>query len=250
MEVFEQLLEDYALDADIQPPVFHEKIRKGLIYWEDLELQNLELEVDSDNGKRINKTVVMQNILTELSQLIMEDSLTGLYNRRYFNRALKNEVERSSREHRPLGLAIIDIDHFKKVNDTWGHDGGDEVLKVVANLMGKNVRQSDTLIRIGGEEFAVIMPNIRHRVAKDVMERLRLDIENSVIPVSDKELRITVSIGVTVREANQFLSADNLYKQADLSLYEAKESGRNKVVLKAMPTNLGLSSSEREALAS
>ncbi len=250
MEIFEQLLEDYAVDAEILPPALYEKIVTGLVYWEDLDLKKLELELETANNGRINKTAVMQDILTDLSQLVLEDSLTGLYNRRYFNRALKSEIERSSREHHHFGLAIIDIDHFKQVNDTWGHDSGDEVLKAAAIIMNRNIRQSDTLVRIGGEEFAAIMPNIRHRVAKDVMDRLRLDIEKAIIEVNSNQLHVTVSIGVAVREPNQFLSSDELFKQADQALYQAKNKGRNKVMLHSEPVSTGLSSSEREALAS
>ena len=250
MEIFEQLLEDYAVDAEILPPALYEKIVTGLVYWEDLDLKKLELELETTNNGRINKTAVMQEILTDLSQLVLEDSLTGLYNRRYFNRALKSEIERSSREQHHFGLAIIDIDHFKKVNDNWGHDSGDQVLKAAAIIMDRNIRQSDTLVRIGGEEFAAIMPNIRHRVAKDVMDRLRLDIEKAIIEVNTHELRVTVSIGVAVREPKQFLTSDELFKQADQALYQAKNKGRNKVILHSEPASTGLSSSEREALAS
>jgi diguanylate cyclase (GGDEF)-like protein len=248
MEIFEQLLEDYALDSEILPPVLHDKIIAGLIYWSDLDFQNLELDVEHSSNDRINKTASMQNILTNLSKLVLEDSLTGLFNRRYFDRALEGEMERNARDHRPLALAIIDIDHFKRVNDTWGHDGGDEVLKAVARIMNKNIRQTDILLRIGGEEFAVIMPNVRYQIAENVMERLRLDIENSTITVNSKKLRVSVSVGIAVREANKLVSAEKLYKQADRALYQAKETGRNKVVLSGAPTSSGLTTSEREAL--
>lgn len=250
MEMFEQLLEDYVVDTDITPQALQDKISAGLVYWADLDLQNLEIDAQLTNSDRINKTGAMQNLLTDLSQLILEDSLTGLFNRRYFNRALGGEMERNARDNRPLGLAIIDIDHFKRVNDTWGHDGGDEVLKAVAMIMNKNIRQSDTLVRIGGEEFAVIMPNVRYQPARDAMDRLRADIENSIIPVNSDELRTSVSIGIAVREPNQIVSADELYKQADLALYQAKETGRNKVVLHGAPSSTGLSASEREGLLS
>ncbi|MCZ6525760.1 MAG: GGDEF domain-containing protein [Gammaproteobacteria bacterium] len=248
MEIFEQLLEDYAVDTNITPQALQDKIGAGLVYWADLNLQSLEIDVEPTNNGRINKTAAMQNLLTVLSQLILEDSLTGLFNRRYFKRALKSEMERNVREHRPVGLAVIDIDHFKRINDTWGHDGGDKVLKAVTMIMNRNVRQSDTLIRIGGEEFAVVMPNIRHQAAGDAMERLRADIANSIIPVNSDELRTSVSIGIAVREPNQIIHADELYKQADQALYQAKETGRNKVVLYGPPASTGLSASEREAL--
>ncbi len=248
MEIFEQLLEDYAVDTNITPQALQDKIGAGLVYWADLNLQSLEIDVEPTNKGRINKTAAMQNLLTVLSQLILEDSLTGLFNRRYFKRALKSEMERNVREHRPLGLAVIDIDHFKRINDTWGHDGGDEVLKAVTMIMNRIVRQSDTLIRIGGEEFAVVMPNIRYKEAGDAMERLRADIANSIIPVNSDELRTSVSIGIAVHEPNQIIHADELYKQADQALYQAKETGRNKVVLYGPPASTGLSASEREAL--
>ncbi len=248
MEIFEQLLEDYAVDSDILPSVLHDKIFAGLVYWADLDLQNLELDVEQASTSRINKTATMQSLLTDLSTLVLEDSLTGLFNRRYFDRALQGEIERSARDHRSLALAIIDIDYFKRVNDTWGHDGGDEVLKTVANIMNKNIRQTDTLLRIGGEEFAVIMPNVRYQVAENVMERLRLDIQDSIIPIKNKELHVSVSIGIAVREPDKLVSADELYKLADKALYQAKETGRNRVALFGVPASVGLSISEREAL--
>ena len=248
MEVFEQLLEDYAEDAGIKPSTFYEKIVAGLVYWSDLDLKELELDIDFESNGRINKTANMQKILTELSQLSIEDALTGLYNRRYFNRALLSEIERNYRDHRSLALAVIDIDYFKSVNDSWGHDGGDIVLKEIAQIMKNNVRQSDSLMRIGGEEFAVIMPNIRHHLAKEVMERLRIDIENSIISFKDNALRVTVSIGTTVTDPNHIISVDELYKQSDKALYEAKNSGRNKVVIHGAPVSAELSPSEREAL--
>lgn len=248
MEVFERLLEDYAKNADITPSAFYDRIIAGLVYWDDLDLKKLELDIELQQNDRINKTSDMEKILSELSQLTIEDSLTGLYNRRYFNRAIKSEIERNYRDHRSLALAIIDIDHFKSVNDTWGHDGGDTVLRQVANIMKNNIRFSDTLTRIGGEEFAVIMPNVRYHLAKEVMERLRIDIENSVVCIDDHEFQITVSIGTTVCEPNQIITAEEFYNRSDQALYEAKNSGRNRVVIHGTPPNAQLSPSEREAL--
>lgn len=248
MEVFEQLLEDYAQRAGIMPSAFYEKIMAGLVYWEDLDLKKLELDIEIEKNNRINKTEGMQYILSQLCQLTIEDSLTGLYNRRYFNQAMKNEIERNYRDNRSLALAIIDIDHFKNVNDTWGHDVGDKVLKDVANIMKNNVRQSDTISRIGGEEFAVIMPNIRHHLAKEVMERLRADIENAIIPVDNTELQVTISIGTAVSEPKQIITVDEFYNLSDQALYQAKNSGRNKVVIHGASVSPQLSTTEREAL--
>ncbi len=248
MEVFQQLFEDYADNAGIEPSAFYEKIMTGLVYWDDLDLKKLQLDIELQQNSRINKTTDMKKILANLCPLTIEDSLTGLYNRRYFNQVIQNEIERNYRDHRSLALAIIDIDHFKSINDNWGHDGGDKVLKDISRIMKSNIRQSDTLARIGGEEFAVIMPNIRQHLAKEVMERLRLDIENSAMYVDDNKLCITVSIGTAVTEPNQMMTADELYNKSDQALYQAKNSGRNKVVIHGTPLNAQLSPSEREAL--
>ncbi len=248
MKIFERLLEDYTVDTDIEQQAFWDKIAKGLVYWADLDLQDMGLDVEATGNDRINKTAILQNIVNDLNKLIVEDPLTGLFNRRYFNRVMGTEIERNIREHRPLSLAILDIDHFKNINDTWGHDSGDEVLRTLAKTMHKNVRQSDALIRIGGEEFAIVMPNVRHNRAKEIMERLRIDIENLIIPFNGHEINITASIGITVREPNQVITIDELYRQADQALYQAKETGRNKVVINEVPANTGLSVSEREEL--
>jgi len=250
VKILEQLHEDYILDADILQQDLHDKIIEGLVYWNDLDFHGLELDMDVTDSRRINKTGVMQNILSDLNKLVLEDALTGLYNRRYFNRALESEMMRNNRENRHLSLAILDVDFFKHINDTYGHDGGDEVLKALAIIMHKNVRQSDALMRIGGEEFAVIMPNVRHNVAVDVMERLRKDIENLVIPFNNEKIRTSVSVGITVLEPNKHASVDELYKQADKALYRAKKMGRNKVVLHGKPMITAVSVEERQELMS
>ena len=248
MELLEHMLEDYNEETEISTRNFEEKIYAGLVYWADLDFQNLEASPELLHDSRINKTGIMQYLLSDLSQLVLKDALTGLFNRRYFQRALEVEIDRNGRDQRPLSLAVLDIDHFKSVNDTWGHDVGDNVLKMVTKIMSKNVRQSDILVRIGGEEFAVIMPNIRHNGARTVMERLRSEIEDLVIPVDGEELRTSVSIGITILDPIHTISSHELYKQADRALYKAKETGRNKVVLHEAPPSTGLSASEREAL--
>lgn len=248
MKILERLLEDYTVDTDIDQQALQDKIAEGLVYWADLDFQDLELDVEATDNGRINKTAILQNIVNDLNKLIVEDSLTGLFNRRYFKRVMEAEIERNTREHCPLSLAILDVDHFKNINDTWGHDSGDEVLRALAMIMHRNVRQSDALIRIGGEEFAIVMPNVRHNRAEEIMERLRIDIENMIIPFNSHEMSITASIGITVREPNQHITIDELYRQADQALYQAKDTGRNKVVINGAPANTGLSASEREGL--
>ena len=158
------------------------------------------------------------------------------------------ELERATREQRPVTLAIIDIDHFKHVNDHWGHDAGDEVLRRITHSMLAAIRISDVLARVGGEEFALIMPGIRQVEARRAMQRLRIGIEQMTIPVEDEQLRVTVSIGMAVRDRAQLFSAEVLYKQADEALYRAKQAGRNRVELYEIPATEGLTPEERDAL--
>ena len=239
---------DYAPDGDIDAASFEAKLLAGLIYWDDLDFTGCMCgEIPGQQGQ-INQTIRMQRILDYLSQLSVQDPLTGLFNRRFFERTFDAELERASREQRPVTLAIIDIDHFKHVNDHWGHDAGDEVLRRITRSMLAVIRISDVLARVGGEEFALIMPGIRQVEARRAMQRLRIGIEQMTIPVEDEQLRVTVSIGMAVRDRAQLFSAEVLYKQADEALYRAKQAGRNRVELYEIPATEGLTPEERDAL--
>lgn len=155
------------------------------------------------------------------------DTLTGVFNRNKFDEIAENEIIRSSRYKNSLSLAIIDIDHFKKFNDTFGHLIGDEVLTMLAQNLKNSVRDTDTFARWGGEEFVILFPEISKEQAKIASDKLRVGIENLYHPVAG---RITASFGVT-----EYLSDDSLksmLKRCDDALYKAKESGRNIVCIK------------------
>jgi len=182
--------------------------------------------------KRYNdrlRTSVKQTI-----ELAVTDALTGLNNRRYLDNHLNVLFNRSMARGKPLSVLITDIDRFKQVNDTHGHDAGDEVLKEFANRIRSTVRGADLACRYGGEEFVIVMPDTSPEVAAAVAERLRASVESSgfTLRSTGEELKITASFGIASR-LSSVLTPDQLMKQADLALYEAKNTGRNRVVAAA-----------------
>ncbi|MBW9053230.1 PleD family two-component system response regulator [Rhizobium mesosinicum] len=167
-------------------------------------------------------------------ELAVTDPLTGLNNRRYLDNHLNVLFNRSMARGRPLSVLITDIDRFKQVNDTYGHDGGDQVLKEFANRVRSTVRGADLACRYGGEEFVVVMPDTSPEIAAAVAERLRAAIESTpfLLKSSGETLNITASFGISSRIAS-VITPDQLMKQADLALYKAKNTGRNRVVASA-----------------
>jgi diguanylate cyclase (GGDEF)-like protein len=166
------------------------------------------------------------------------DAMTGALNHTETNLRCENEAERSLRTHKPFAILEIDIDHFKNVNDRHGHQVGDEVLASLVACVSRNLRTIDLFGRIGGEEFIAILPETNASGATDTAERVRKALELHVYETSCGELQgITVSIGVTVFEpspetrVNKIEVRKQLFKQADDAMYEAKNSGRNRVVL-------------------
>ena len=161
------------------------------------------------------------------------DALTNLFNRRYFMQRLGEELERVKRHPGYLSVLILDLDHFKKINDTFGHDAGDAVLEAVATVANQVKRVTDVACRLGGEEFALLLPETDKQGAIKMAQRLREGIER--YPYSDLlslPLQVTASIGVsTISDTTP--ESDNILKIADRALYDAKENGRNMVCFKA-----------------
>jgi len=169
----------------------------------------------------------------ELARLAREDELTKVFNRRYFREFATREVIRGGRFREPQALLMIDIDHFKRINDTYGHDIGDVVLCAMARECGRSLRSVDVFGRLGGEEFAALLLSTDLEIARMLAERLRKRIEDLVVEAAGHSIRFTVSIGlVAFTETN--LSLDALLKKADEALYEAKDTGRNKVVVRSV----------------
>lgn len=178
-----------------------------------------------------NAQIALTAKQAELEYLATHDSLTGLLNRREFMRQLEQERVRVLRHPAPTSLIMVDLDFFKKVNDTYGHPAGDTVLVAVASALAHSVRKSDVLARLGGEEFIVLLPNTDLAGASGVGQKLVVQIRALQIPFANLQLRITASLGVSSLARGAEQSPDALYTAADKALYLAKHSGRDRVEL-------------------
>ena len=176
--------------------------------------------------------VWLQGVIDALADLSNRDPLTGLSNRRNFEMQLTREIDRVARSGEPALLLMLDIDHFKKVNDTHGHAAGDVVIKAVADAVAQAVRPMDTVARVGGEEFAVVLPNCSTSFGPTVAERIRRNVAATVVEASPVlSLQITVSLGGAF--APQWVRSSPLLwmERADRQLYRAKAEGRNRACL-------------------
>ena len=170
--------------------------------------------------------------LDESIELAITDPLTSLHNRRYMETHLDALLARSHASGHPLSLLVADIDHFKSINDTRGHDAGDAVLREIAQRLRRDTREADLACRLGGEEFVVIMPDTQPETATAIGERLRESVAGVPFRMPDgPSIRVTLSVGISTRQADDTMGS--LLKRADLALYDAKHRGRNRVVLAA-----------------
>jgi len=218
--------QQFALDKEIQA----NNAKEDLLavqqrYQDDLEYKvqerTLELEITLRELSEVNE---------ELERLTGVDPLTGINNRRHFDKRLKSEGRRSRREQTPLSLIIIDVDHFKTVNDKFGHAGGDACLMHVSSLFKQLLhRPTDDLCRIGGEEFAIILPNTNSEGACHVAELLRQSTEQKPVDFEGQQIALTISAGVATAVIESEEHALALFRDADEKLYAAKDAGRNRV---------------------
>jgi len=176
----------------------------------------------------------LRSSVAQTVEMAITDPLTGLHNRRYLDNHLQTLFDRAVARRRPLSVMILDVDRFKSVNDTFGHDGGDAILREIASRLRRNLRGIDLVCRYGGEEFVIVMPETELGTAERVAERVRLEIARSPFPVGDagQAIAVTVSIGVAGLLQPQD-TVEAMMKRADLALYEAKTAGRNRVVAPA-----------------
>ncbi len=179
------------------------------------------------------KIKTLQDSLKKSNQALMElsntDPLTHLSNRRFLMKTLEKELQRCERSQKPMALIMVDVDHFKPVNDTYGHQQGDVVLQTLADQMKAHLRDYDLAARFGGEEFALVLPETALAEAVQVAERLRVAISELRIPAGHNEIRLTISLGVATYPHPKVRTVDNLILEADRALYNAKEKGRNRV---------------------
>lgn len=176
----------------------------------------------------INETLREKNV--ELHEISITDSLTGLYNRKHLMETLDKEVSRSQRHSRSFSLLVIDIDHFKKYNDTYGHLAGDEVLSKLASVFKESIRSSDYAARYGGEEFIIMLPEIGPGQGVEAAERIRHKVAEEIFSGDGESIKVTISVGVACYPKNGE-DAESVIRNADAALYEAKELGRNRVIL-------------------
>lgn len=179
---------------------------------------------------RVRNQIMLKVKTDMLEELISTDSLTEVANRRRFDIVLSDEWRRSVRSQEPLSLLMIDLDHFKQINDNYGHPAGDQCLKEIARTLNQSMRRSaDTLARFGGEEFAAIVPNCDFDSAMKLAEKMRRDVEHLLIalPNTQEEIGITASIGVACCKPLRSASQSKLLDAADEQLYRAKTDGRN-----------------------
>jgi diguanylate cyclase (GGDEF)-like protein len=189
-----------------------------------------------DEGNSARYVYITVHDVTEISvyeksliEMNTRDSLTGVYNRKFLESQLRNELKRFKRGLRPFGLIMLDIDFFKKINDTYGHLCGDYVLKSLASSISSTIRSTDILARYGGEEFFCLLTETDIHSATHLAEMLRKVVENKMFTFQDTPIRITISLGVTA-VSQEVQSSEVLLRKADDALYEAKRTGRNKVI--------------------
>ncbi|RTL53090.1 MAG: diguanylate cyclase [Rhodocyclaceae bacterium] len=193
------------------------------------ERKNAELALHQSNMNLQMRLVEIQELQQQLQEQAVRDSLTGLYNRRYLAETLDRELARARRQGHPLSLLLIDLDHFKELNDNHGHRAGDAVLKAVAELLRMDIRSADLACRYGGEEFLIVLPGMGLDKAEEKAESWRQSIEGHLFKVREETLRITASFGVAVYPEHG-RDPDQLIHAADTALYEAKRQGRNRVI--------------------
>tara|TARA_B100000446_G_scaffold69048_2_gene65560 strand:+ start:14637 stop:15326 length:690 start_codon:yes stop_codon:yes gene_type:complete len=177
----------------------------------------------------IDELISLRQEVAELTEQVHTDTLTGLNNYRHFTKALDYEMERTQRTGQATALIIVDLDFFKKVNDTWGHEIGNQALIQTADLLKRATRKLDIPCRYGGEEFVIILPSTDLLTGTQVAERLRAQIEASPLVTEQQEISLTASLGIDVYSAGHQETQEDFIKRVDALLYEAKHNGRNQV---------------------
>lgn len=196
---------------------------------EVLLVRNLQIIHEAAEARlQAEQMAVRARLLEERTR---RDGLTGAFNRAYLEETLAREFRLAEDGGWPLSVAFIDLDYFKKVNDTWGHQAGDEVLREVVNRLMSQARYSDVVARYGGEEFVIVLPGIRRDSARMMLERLRADVANRPINLPGGEaINVTISVGLaTHNEGAVYADAETLVRNADRAVYDAKRNGRNRV---------------------
>ena len=193
------------------------------------EYTHEECPSGDENCPHLPELVKLREEVRELAALVRTDELTGLYNFRYFNQAVELEMERTRRSGQPTVLIMMDLDHFKNVNDAYGHEVGNHVLNYVAKIIRNTIRRLDIPCRYGGEEFALILPDTDLAPGVMFANRLRLIVESARIDIQGLKVNLTASLGVDVYQKGDERNAKQFIDKVDAFLYDAKVCGRNNV---------------------
>lgn len=181
--------------------------------------------------RELTESLEIKRLLDQANVAAVTDELTQIYNKRYIIERLPVDMLKSHLENQPISLLMADIDHFKKVNDTYGHVAGDYILKEVAGILEKNTRQDmDWIARFGGEEFMVCLTNTNKETAWAIADEMRKAIENTVFSYNGEKIKLTSSFGLYTVTSEEMIDYETLIHCSDKNLYEAKKTGRNKVV--------------------
>lgn len=183
---------------------------------------------ESEVLARLDSALRFSQRQRQLEDLAMKDGLTNLYNHRLIIELFYKEFEKSTRNKQPIAFMMLDLDHFKEVNDTFGHQVGDQVLKDISLILMENSRSSDVIGRYGGEEFSITLPNVSKEDAYIISERIRHAVENFTHLISQAKLFVTVSIGICVHYPDSKKTAQDVIAEADKALYLSKSGGRNR----------------------
>ncbi len=176
---------------------------------------------------RVNNTIEAMENINKIANFANRDFLTGVYNRRFFYSDVEEYVQVAEETNEPYAFAMIDVDYFKKINDKYGHDGGDRVLKSIAKILNDNTKGSDIVARFGGEEFCVVLKKINKEEAVKFFVNLRAKVAENEVVIKKQKIRVTISIGVSF--GNGHCEIDDMLEACDSALYTAKENGRNRV---------------------
>ena len=223
---------DYSAQVDIRGS---DEISQLACTFNDMA-KEIRSHTEDLSSKVAQRTAELEKVNEEIRLLSITDPLTGCFNRRYMDQHLALALEQAKRYQRNLSIAICDIDHFKQVNDTWGHPAGDCVLSEVGLALRSSLRQSDWVARFGGEEFIVVLPETDCSNAQTIVEKLRCRLEELQVPFDGKTLKITASFGLASLDHEKGESVSDLLGRSDAYLYEAKRNGRNRVVFQKPAT--------------
>ena len=220
-------------------PLFSRDLLQGILVLQWDYDRRSDFHSHMDDTLRIVATqtalgIERQHLYSGVEKIGLTDALTGLSNRRMFNFLIEREINRSRRYGRPVSLIMMDIDFFKRINDTWGHPAGDTVLRDLGALVRQSVRKLDVPVRFGGEEFAIILPETNLEEAVNLAERFRIIVERTVFSTGRERLPVTISLGVASignGPMPENLDAEDFLQMADKALYQAKQSGRNRIAV-------------------